>query len=42
MSLDFQRKKQMDKIQKIRDHGFVDGEIAEILDVPLELINKPN
>jgi hypothetical protein len=38
--LNSQKKKHIDRIKKLRDRGFNDEEIAEILDIPLELINK--
>jgi hypothetical protein len=39
---DFQREKQIGKIKKLRDRGLTDDEIAELLEIPLELLTSTN
>ena len=39
---DSQREKQIAKIKKLRDRGLTDDEIAELLEIPLELIIGTN
>jgi hypothetical protein len=39
---DSQIEKQIAKIKKLRDRGLTDDEIAELLEIPLELITSTN